>query len=336
MTEHLTPAEIARQYRDLVKDKSYRATPLGGEAGHYLRWKRGRLTPSSYRDYESCLDKLARFFADLEIADFDPPVGTERLEDFFDAHWGERAPRTWNKNHSILTDFFDWAVAHRKLHGNPVRPIPKAKKRDVVRETFSESTERAVAAAQDDVRDRLALWLLFKLGVRKGSLQKIQFRHFDHVRRRLVIFAKGGKVRELPIVDGAFWLDLERLIMEAEAEPHHYLLCRRKTIPHKRNGKVEMDTTLYPNEPMGVHGLHNWWYGCLARAGIVAPGVTRGERMHKARHTAGQRLLDSTHNLKAVQRLLGHSSIQTTGDIYTDWDIDQLADDMRAMLDADG
>jgi site-specific recombinase XerC len=46
--------------------------------------------------------------------------------------------------------------------------------------------------------------------------------------------------------------------------------------------------------------------------------------MHKARHTAGQRVLDATGNLKAVQKLLGHSSIQTTGDIYADWDIDQL------------
>jgi len=41
--------------------------------------------------------------------------------------------------------------------------------------------------------------------------------------------------------------------------------------------------------------------------------------MHKARHTAGQRVLDSTGNLKAFQKLLGHASIQTTGDIYADW-----------------
>jgi site-specific recombinase XerC len=37
--------------------------------------------------------------------------------------------------------------------------------------------------------------------------------------------------------------------------------------------------------------------------------------MHMARHTAGQSVLDSTGNLKAVQKLLGHSSITTTGDI---------------------
>ena len=50
--------------------------------------------------------------------------------------------------------------------------------------------------------------------------------------------------------------------------------------------------------------------------------------MHKARHTAGQRVLDATGNLKAVQKLLGHASIQTTGDIYTDWDDEQLAESL--------
>jgi site-specific recombinase XerC len=43
-------------------------------------------------------------------------------------------------------------------------------------------------------------------------------------------------------------------------------------------------------------------------------------------------VLDRTGNLKAVQKLLGHSSIQTTGDIYADWDIDQLATTMAEVL----
>ena len=72
-------------------------------------------------------------------------------------------------------------------------------------------------------------------------------------------------------------------------------------------------------------GMHRWWYGCLQRAGIVAQGTTAGERMHKARHTAGQRILDATGDLKLVQKLLGHESIRTTGDIYVDYDIDQWA-----------
>ena len=77
----------------------------------------------------------------------------------------------------------------------------------------------------------------------------------------------------------------------------------------------ERFTTEHREQPMGVHGLHKWWYRCLQRAGIVAGGVTHGRKMHMARHTAGQSVLDHTGNLKAVQKLLGHSSITTTGDI---------------------
>ena len=97
---------------------------------------------------------------------------------------------------------------------------------------------------------------------------------------------------------------------------------------------VEYRVRRFPDKPMSDHGLHDWWYGCLERAEIVEQGTTSGERMHKARHTAGQRVLDATGNLKATQKLLGHASIQTTGDVYADWDIDQLADTMRAVLEA--
>ena len=86
---------------------------------------------------------------------------------------------------------------------------------------------------------------------------------------------------------------------------------------------------------MSDNGAHLWWYRCLRNAGLVAEGTNSGERMHKARHTAGQRVLDTTGNLKAVQKLLGHSSIQTTGDIYADWDIDQLARTMEQVLGED-
>jgi hypothetical protein len=85
---------VARRRRE---SKSYRSFPLGLRAGDYLRAKRRRLTEASYRDYESCLDKLARYFADLDLHDLEPPVGTERLEEFLDYQWGTRSGRTFNK-----------------------------------------------------------------------------------------------------------------------------------------------------------------------------------------------------------------------------------------------
>jgi integrase len=164
------------------------------------------------------------------IKDFEPPIGTERLEEFIDEQWGEQASRTRAKNISILKGFFEWATLSERLHGDPARAIRPPRKRGVERTTFSADQERAIFA-QNDRRDRLALHLLLKEGIRKGALQGVQFRHFDHAQRRLTIFTKGGKVQTLPIVDPAFWNELERHILDWGAQPNEYLLCRRHTIP---------------------------------------------------------------------------------------------------------
>jgi site-specific recombinase XerC len=331
----MTLPEAARIMREAVKDKSYRAYPLGGEAGAYLRWKRGMITASTYRDYEACLDKLARTFPDLEIQDFEPPVGTERLEEFLDRQWGDSAPRTYNKALSVVKDFFKWAVLKGKLHGDPTLLIRRHKKRDVHREIFGDDARARIIAAgpaSDNLhRDRCALRLLLKYGLRKGALLNVQFKHFDHTRKRLTIFTKGGKVRELPIVEAEFWNDLDRVALETEAQPQHFLMCREVT---RRHGNRKVKTYLR-DLPMSVNGGHRWWYRCLERADVVAPGTTSGEKMHKARHTAGQRVLDATGNIKAAQKLLGHSSIQTTADIYTDWDVQALERTLQDMEDAE-
>jgi integrase len=217
---------------------------------------------------------------------------------------------------------------HGELHGDPTLPIERARQRDVYRTTFTEDQRRAILANNHDHRDRGALRLLLDYGLRKGALKAVQFKHFDHVRRRLTIFTTGGKVRQLPLPHQPFWHDLERLILDVEARPDHYLMWRSKTIP--RAG-----VRRFPDKAMTDHGLHSWWYRCLIAAGVVPEGTSSGERMHKARHTAGQRVLDRTGNLKPVQKLLGHASIQTTGDECADWDIDQLAATLALVLEED-
>jgi len=122
-------------------------------------------------------------------------------------------------------------------------------------------------------------------------------------------------------------MDLERHIIDVEAQAQDFLMAQVKG-----NGAAKATD---PSKPMGPHGLHSWWYRCLEAAQIVPKGTTSGEKMHKSRHTAGQRVLDATGNLKAVQKLLGHSSIQTTGDVYSDWDIDQLTETMSGVIAAD-
>lgn len=329
-TDALTYAQAVRIVREAMRDKSYQLTPIGAEVAAYMRHKRKRLTKASERGYESFLHKLACDFADFDnLRQFEPPDGTRLIEEFLDRRWGDLSPGTYNVALSIVRDFFKWACARGYMLGNPTDGIERAKARQPHRTTFSASERRRIIADQPSLRDRIALRLLFDYALRKGALQRIQIKHFDHVRKRLTVFTKGQKVRDLPIPDPAFWHDLERHILDAEAQPDHYLMASFKVIPRGNTGQPPIIKT-YPEKPMSDSaGMHRWWYGCLQRAGIVPQGVEHGERMHKARHTAGQRVLDQTGDLKLVQKLLGHESIRTTGDIYVDYDIQQWAERLR-------
>jgi integrase len=268
-----------------------------------------------------------RFFPERRIEDFEPPVGTERVEDWLEHYWGSLSPATYNKNLSIVRELFRWHRVRGRLQGDPTLVIDKARKRQAHREVFSDDQRRSIIAAQDNRRDRIALRLLFDYGLRKGALRAVQFKHFDYQRRRLTIFTKGAKVRNIPIPSAAFWTDLERHVQDVAALGEHFLMAGTSG----QGGARRPD----PKRAMGAHGLHSWWYKRLHEAGIVAMGTEKGERMHKARHTAGQRVLDKTGNLKAVQSLLGHASIQTTGDIYVDHDEAALATTMALVVGDD-
>jgi hypothetical protein len=84
----------------------------GLEVACYYRWKKNEwgARAETLRDYEAILAKLALDHADLELVDFEPPVGTERLREFIDDRWGERTGRTRAKVISVLRDFFAYQV----------------------------------------------------------------------------------------------------------------------------------------------------------------------------------------------------------------------------------
>jgi integrase len=230
----LTLAEAARMMRSAVKDKSYRATPFGLEVAHYMRWFRNEYgaTVETLRDYEAILAKLAIDHADLTLADFEPPIGTTRLREFIEARWGESAPRTRKKVRSVLMSFFKWAQAEFKLHGNPVVAIRTPRLRDVERELFATDDIGRIIELQPEVRDRVALKLLFLMGLRKGELAAVRFRDFDLGRRRLRVHGKGGKIRQSPLPTEQLRQEIAALALGRD--PMEHLLYPQKRGPGGR------------------------------------------------------------------------------------------------------
>jgi integrase len=277
----LTLAEAARIMREAVKDKSYRSTPVGLEVAHFIRWFRNEYgaTRETLRDYEAILAKLAIEHADLELHDFEPPEGTTRLRAFIDERWGDAAPRTRKKVRAVLMSFFKWAQAEFKLHGNPVVPIRSPRLRDVERELFSAEDVVRIVAAQPELRDRIALKLLFLMGLRKGELAAIRYRDLDLGRRRLRVHGKGGKIRHTPIPTEELREEIAELSLRRDPQEHFLY-------PQKRGPK---GTVIWEHrrKPLSGPALHRWWYRCLTRAGVVDEGTTHGKKMHTARTPQG-------------------------------------------------
>lgn len=88
---------------------------------------------------------------------------------------------------------------------------------------------------------------------------------------------------------------------------------------------------LTPEEPIGEHAAHLWWYRCLQRAGVVEKGITAGRKMHSARYTAAQRLLDESCDITVVQTLLCHASSATT-DLYVKGDSKKVGERMAGYV----
>jgi integrase len=306
----LTLGEAARIMREAVKDKSYRSTPVGLEVAHFIRWFRNEYgaTDETLRDYEAILAKLAIDHADLELAAFEPPTGTTRLREFIDERWGDAAPRTRKKVRAVLMSFFKWSQAEFKLQGNPVVPIRSPRLRDVERELFSADDVVRIVAAQPELRDRVALKLLFLMGLRKGELAATRYRDFDLGRRRLRVHGKGGKIRHTPIPTEELRQEIADLSLRRD--PTEHLLY-----PQKRGPK---GTVIWEDrrKPLSGPALHRWWYRCLTRAGVVDEGTTHGKKMHGARYTSGTEFYLATGDIYATQQLLGHADVSTTANIY--------------------
>ncbi|MGH3039525.1 MAG: tyrosine-type recombinase/integrase, partial [Gaiellaceae bacterium] len=315
----LTLGEAARIIREAVKDKSYRKTPLGQLVGRYLRWFRNEYgaTESTLRDYESVLARMSLTLADKEPID----VSVDDLRDVIDL-WGERSPRTRQKVTSVVRAFWSWAEEQGHIAISPAARIrrPRAERR-VAPLLPADARPRLLTIAKHP-RDRLALFCLLLLGVRRGELAGIQVRDFDAQRCSLRVYGKGRKERLLPL-RGPVLSEL-RLFLSSDLphvgrppEADDYLLYPTKKVYDGRGseGQQKLATRAYPKKRPSPQAVHRWWYRQLQAAGLVGRGVTHGLNMHLARHTFATELR-RVAGIDAASQALGHADLNTTLGIY--------------------
>lgn len=321
----LTFADLARMIEQAVRDKTYRATPLGQLVGRYLRWcrnERGLVDATTVRDYEGTLARMALTLSRSEPSD----VTIDDLRLVIDL-WADREANTRRKITSTIRSFWRWAEEEGFVDRSPAVRLrtPRRPKKAI---GLLPAVDTQLLAAAETARDRLALLVLLDYGVRRSELTGIMVRDFDLRRRTLTVFGKGQKYRILPL-RGRIMLAIEEYFITELREPvgrtpspDDYLLYAEHRNRH----------TIYRADPkirMPGQTVHHWWYRHLQAAGLVERAVERGMNMHRARHTFATELRRTPGvDLGDVQHILGHSDIHTTEEYYGHYDLSDLE---RAM-----
>ncbi|MEU4778410.1 tyrosine recombinase XerC [Micromonospora sp. NPDC023633] len=153
------------------------------------------------------------------------------------------------------------------------------------------------------LRDRALLELLYGTGVRISEACGLDVADVDHARRVVRVFGKGGRERAVP-----YGVPAQRALDEwlchgrpALAAPH----SRDALLLGARGGRLNPTTARRV-----VSG-----YADAAGLPPVSP--------HGLRHSAATHLLEGGADLRAVQELLGHSSLAST-QIYTHVSVERL------------
>jgi integrase/recombinase XerC len=333
MDTALTAGDLARMIREAVKDKSYQATPLGTMVARYIRWMRNEYgaTRSTVRDYEAILARMS-----LTLADRDPiEVSIDDLRTVIDL-WELRTPRTRQKVTSVIRAFWAWAEEQGHVAISPAARIrrPRAE-RKVARVLPLDAHPRLLLATREP-RDRLGLFCLLELGLRRAELAGIRFRDFDAQRGWLRVYGKGQKERVLPLrgpilaeLRLALTSDLPHLERPPEGDDYLLYPIRRYADGKGAEGQMLYAYRGFPKDKPSVQAVHRWWYRHAQAAGLVGPGVTAGLNMHQARHTFAMELR-RVAGIDAASHALGHSDLSTTLGIYGHRD----ATDLEQAMDA--
>ncbi len=161
--------------------------------------------------------------------------------------------------------------------------------------------ERLFKACQNDdeartSRNQITLLLLYGLGCRVTELIGLSLQNYHEIENWLVVLGKGNKERIIPVTE-VLSLELKKYLKETRPQ-----LLKESTPSILINDRG--------HRPSRVD-IWRWLAAWSAKAGFDEPVSP-----HRFRHGCATALLESGADLRSIQLLLGHASIQTT-QVYT-------------------
>lgn len=187
-----------------------------------------------------------------------------------------------------ISSFFSWLEEEDYILKSPMRRIHKIKTKTVVKEVISDESMERMRDACTEIRDLAIIDLLFSTGIRVGELVRLNITDVDLEQRECIVFGKGDK---------------ERLVyFDAKAKVH-----LKEYIDRRNDSNPALFVTLdAPHDRLKISGVEIRLRELGRQLSI--------ERIHphKFRRTMATRAIDKGMPIEQVQKILGHSQIDTT------------------------
>lgn len=217
------------------------------------------------------------------------------------------SPRSIARRLSAVRSFLGALVREGVLEANvavnvqapkPSRRLPAALDADQVSRLLENTGEDIMT-----IRDRAMFELLYSSGLRLAELVGLDLESIDFDDRTVRVLGKGAKTRIVPFGRKALAALQEWLL----ARPEIGAQGEKALFVSRRGSRLSMRS---------VQARLGEWSRRQALPMHVHP--------HMLRHSFASHLLESSGDLRAVQELLGHSSISTT-QVYTHLDFQHLS-----------
>ena len=187
-----------------------------------------------------------------------------------------------------ISSFFSWLEEEDYILKSPMRRIHKIKTKTVVKSTISDEGIELLRDNCKEKRDLAIIDLLYSTGIRVGELVNLNIEDIDLEGRECVVYGKGDKER--------------RVYFDAKAKVH-----LKEYNETRRDDNEALFVTLdAPHDRLKISGVE-------IRLRKLGRELNL-ERIHphKFRRSMATRAIDKGMPIEQVQKILGHSQIDTT------------------------
>ena len=187
-----------------------------------------------------------------------------------------------------ISSFFSWLEEEDYILKSPMRRIHKIKTTKTVKTTISDEGVELLRDNCKQVRDLAIIDLLYSTGMRVGELVRLNRDDINFEERECVVFGKGEKER--------------KVYFDAKTKIH---------LKKYLDGRTDENTALFVTLDAP--------YDRLKISGVEIRMRNLGKKLnmervhpHKFRRTMATRAIDKGMPIEQVQKILGHSQIDTT------------------------